>query len=173
MVAPSDSLTKMEKILSPLVQRQQKRFICIVGSATSRHRSIREAITFISGSGDSSNSTNSHTLITLPDIVVIQDGARPIVDGDTLHQLVSNAFQFGATGVICPLTSTILKVKEVNSFEEIAGSDQKRFHHHQYLQPKWQLNSTLKRDNKYWASEMPQAFRYNLLYDAYNKVCDL
>jgi len=133
----------MEKVLSPLVKQQQKRFDCIPGSR-SRHRSILEGIRFIEEAHSKSTS------LQIPDIVVVHDGARPFVDGDTLHQLVSNCFEFGAAGVMCKLTSTIVAAKEVNP-------------------QLWQLDSALKRD-KYWASEMPQAFRFNLLKDAYSKV---
>ena len=137
-------MAKMEKILSPLVSRQQKRFDCIAGAAT-RHRSIKEAITFLVDG----RSKQSQTV--MPDIVVVHDGARPVVDSDTLHQLVSNCYEFGSAGVVCKLTSTIVSAKEVNP-------------------QLFQMGSALDR-SKYWASEMPQAFRFNLLCDAYKKVC--
>ena len=145
----------MEKILSPLVSRQQKRFDCIPGAA-SRHRSIREAVQFLADSrhGKSQQSSTAASAAVpsfTPDIVVVHDGARPVVDGDTLHQLVSNSFQFGAAGTVCKLTSTIVSAKQIN--EQL-----------------WQMGSALDR-SKYWASEMPQAFRFNLLCEAYNKVC--
>lgn len=147
VVAPADSVAKMEKILSPLVARHQKRFDCIPGS-TSRHRSIREALTFITESR-----AKQSQAAQLPDIIIVHDGARPVVESDTLHQLVSNSFNFGAAGTACKLTSTVVSAKEVNS---------------QLLQ----MGKALER-SKYWASEMPQAFRYNLLCEAYSKVGEI
>lgn len=135
----------MERILSPLVSRQQKRFDCIPGGS-SRHRSIREALTFI----EESRRRISPEAPALPDMVIVHDGARPIIDGDTLHQLVSNCEQWGAAGVVCRLTSTILSAKAVN--------------------PQLLTMGTALDRGKYWASETPQAFRYALLVEAYNKV---
>lgn len=86
-------------------------------------------------------------------MIIVHDGARPIVDGETLHQLVSNCAQFGAAGVVCRLTSTILSAKPT------APTSQQLL----------TLGSALDR-SKYWASETPQAFRYGLLLEAYSKV---
>lgn len=147
VAAPADSVAKMERILSPLVSRQQKRFDCIPGGS-SRHRSIREALTFI----EESRRRISPEAPALPDMVIVHDGARPIIDGDTLHQLVSNCEQWGAAGVVCRLTSTILSAKAVN--------------------PQLLTMGTALDRGKYWASETPQAFRYALLVEAYNKCTE-
>lgn len=139
----------MEKILSPLVSRQKKRFDCIPGGP-SRHRSIREALTLIEESRAQKVDSAGQSAV-LPDMIIVHDGARPIVDGETLHQLVSNCAQYGAAGVVCKLTSTVLSAKTVPSQQLLT------------------LGSALDR-TKYWASETPQAFRYNLLVEAYSKV---
>ena len=78
----------MEKILSPLARQQHKRFDCIAGGS-SRHRSIQNGIQFILKRS------------LCPDMVVVHDGARPHVDNDTLHKLVSECHN---TGVCIPIT---------------------------------------------------------------------
>ena len=126
----------MEQILAPLATRQQKRFDCIVGDS-SRHLSISNGL--------------AHLEKQNPDIVIVHDGARPIVDQDTLHRLVSAAHIHGACGIICRLTSTILKADEESEGDL------------------WKLKRALNR-YEYMASETPQAFRTEVLIDAYQRV---
>lgn len=92
VVAPKDSLAKMEDILSTQSKQQNKRFDCIPGG-TSRHRSIKNAIDFIQQKS------------LLPDIVIVHDGARPYVDEETLHKLVTNCHAYG---VSCNPTKSVL-----------------------------------------------------------------
>ncbi|XP_071035057.1 D-ribitol-5-phosphate cytidylyltransferase isoform X1 [Parasteatoda tepidariorum] len=79
----------------------------------------------------------------LPEIVVIHDGVRPFLSEEIVHNVVSAAKEHGAAGVTCPLVSTVI------------SGDAKGF-----------LESSLDR-NKYKASEMPQAFKYNVICKAY------
>ncbi|KAI2801227.1 hypothetical protein BLOT_011803 [Blomia tropicalis] len=88
VVAPSESLSKMEKILTQLSRQQQKRFDCIAGDC-SRHRSIRKALDFL---------TNQST-IAQPELIIVHDGARPFIDKELLHRLVTIGDEFGSAGV--------------------------------------------------------------------------
>lgn len=80
-----------------------------------------------------------------PDVVVVHDGVRPFIPQQILKQLVHEASQHGAAGPVVPLVSTVLKMNAEGFLEE-----------------------TLDR-SKYVASEMPQAFKYSVLRDAYGK----
>lgn len=86
VVAPAVSLDQMEAILSPLVIRQQKRYDCIAGSST-RHRSIKAGLNFVL----------EHRDRLQANMIIVHDGARPFVEENVLHKLVSNAHQFGVS----------------------------------------------------------------------------
>ncbi|XP_035214273.1 D-ribitol-5-phosphate cytidylyltransferase-like isoform X2 [Stegodyphus dumicola] len=80
---------------------------------------------------------------TQPEIVIIHDGVRPFFSEDIVCNVVLAAKEHGAAGVTCPLISTVIAV------------DEEGF-----------LDCSLDR-NKFKASEMPQAFRYDFLCKAY------
>lgn len=148
VLGPPNSLDQMEEILAPLAVRQQKRFDVIAGTAT-RHGSIKNGLDFIANRALS------------PDFVIVHDGARPYVDGDTLHRLLDEAQYAGAAGCVCKLSSTIV------STEDTAEDDKEL--EHERSEGVMKLGHALDR-SKYWASEMPQAFRYPLIKQAYEKV---
>lgn len=79
-------------------------------------------------------------------VVVVHDGARPIVPQSLVMELVRGAEQHGAAGAVRPLVSTVLRVTS-DSF--LADSLDRSLH---------------------VASETPQAFQLEILTMAYNKV---
>ncbi|XP_069167344.1 uncharacterized protein [Procambarus clarkii] len=83
-----------------------------------------------------------------PDVVVVHDGVRPILPLYTLTQVVSAAERYGAAGAVRPLVSTVVK------------PDSKGF-----------LQESLVR-NHYRNSEMPQAFSYTMLREAYRRCSE-
>uniref|UniRef100_UPI00358EE168 D-ribitol-5-phosphate cytidylyltransferase isoform X3 n=1 Tax=Myxine glutinosa TaxID=7769 RepID=UPI00358EE168 len=83
-----------------------------------------------------------------PDVVIIHDAVRPFVETETMMAVVNAAMECGAAGVVRPLVSTVVKV------------DGKGF-----------LEDSLER-SKYRASEMPQAFRFSIIHDAYLKCSE-
>ncbi|GFY69109.1 d-ribitol-5-phosphate cytidylyltransferase [Trichonephila inaurata madagascariensis] len=83
---------------------------------------------------------------TEPEIVIVHDGVRPFFPENIVYNLVTTAKEHGAAGITCPLISTVISVDE-DGF----------------------LNTVLDR-NVYKASEMPQAFQYNLILKAYEAV---
>lgn len=129
---------------------KENRIEVAIGS-TSRHRSIANGLQLIRGRD-----------WPQPDVVVIHDGARPMLAECHLKQLVSAALQFGvsdqcfgsgltqcwlqASGIICKLTSTVLTVTEEHFLERALDR------------------------SKLFASETPQAFRYQFIEEAYNQV---
>ncbi|XP_013390863.1 D-ribitol-5-phosphate cytidylyltransferase isoform X1 [Lingula anatina] len=84
----------------------------------------------------------------VPEVVIIHDAVRPFVESDILWKIVEAARECGAAGAIRPLVSTILAV-DGDGF----------------------LDHSLDR-SKYRASEMPQAFQYNIIKTAYEKCTD-
>lgn len=83
-----------------------------------------------------------------PDIVVVHDAVRPVFTEALTKEVASAAIMYGAAGVVCPLISTVVR------------PDNEGF-----------LESTLDRP-KHRASEMPQAFRYNLICSCYDKCSE-
>lgn len=82
-------------------------------------------------------------------MVIVHDAARPLVPSELVEELVVAAEEHGAAGAIRPLVSTVLQ----------ANSD-------------GFLDHSLDR-SKHVSSETPQAFQFDILTSAYNKVCFL
>ncbi|GFU41526.1 d-ribitol-5-phosphate cytidylyltransferase [Nephila pilipes] len=83
---------------------------------------------------------------TQPEIVIVHDGVRPFFPENIVYDLVTTAKEHGAAGITCPLISTVISVDDDGL-----------------------LDTTLDR-NKYKASEMPQAFQYDLIFKAYESI---
>ncbi|XP_075804156.1 D-ribitol-5-phosphate cytidylyltransferase isoform X1 [Microtus pennsylvanicus] len=81
-----------------------------------------------------------------PDVVIVHDAVRPFVEEDILLRVVTAAKEHGAAGAIRPLVSTV-----------ISPSADGRLEH------------SLDRA-KHRASEMPQAFLFDVIYKAYQQV---
>ncbi|XP_015776462.1 PREDICTED: isoprenoid synthase domain-containing protein-like [Acropora digitifera] len=83
-----------------------------------------------------------------PSVVILHDAVRPFVDEETLHCVTKVANKHGAAGVIRPLVSTVI-AQSSDGF----------------------LDHSLDR-SKYRASEMPQAFRYEIIKKAYEQCTE-
>lgn len=83
-----------------------------------------------------------------PSVVILHDAVRPFVDEETLHCVTKAANKHGAAGVIRPLVSTVI-AQSSDGF----------------------LDHSLDR-SKYRASEMPQAFRYEIIKKAYEQCTE-
>jgi 2-C-methyl-D-erythritol 4-phosphate cytidylyltransferase len=77
------------------------------------------------------------------DLVVVHDGVRPFVTATLICQTLQGAAQHGAAITAVPLTDTLKRVSE-------AG----------------QVETTLPRE-RLWRTQTPQAFRRDLLYEAF------
>ncbi|XP_066287003.1 D-ribitol-5-phosphate cytidylyltransferase-like, partial [Branchiostoma lanceolatum] len=80
------------------------------------------------------------------DVVVLHDAVRPLIEEDFLKRVVLAAKEHGAAGAVRPLISTVVSPTNTDSM----------------------LDHTLDR-SQYQASEMPQAFRYPAIMEAYQK----
>lgn len=79
-------------------------------------------------------------------MVIVHDAARPLVPSELVEELVVAAEAHGVAGAIRPLVSTVLQTNS-DGF----------------------LDHSLDR-SKHVSSEMPQAFQFDILTSAYNKV---
>ncbi|XP_008835831.1 D-ribitol-5-phosphate cytidylyltransferase, partial [Nannospalax galili] len=86
--------------------------------------------------------------LTKPEVVVIHDAVRPFVEEDVLLRVVTAAKEHGAAGAIRPLVSTVISPSADGC-----------------------LDHSLERD-KHRASEMPQAFLFDVIYEAYQQCSD-
>ncbi|XP_017382384.1 D-ribitol-5-phosphate cytidylyltransferase isoform X1 [Cebus imitator] len=83
-----------------------------------------------------------------PEIVIIHDAVRPFVEEDTLLKVVTAAKKHGAAGAIRPLVSTVISPSADGC-----------------------LDHSLERA-RHRASEMPQAFLFDVIYEAYQQCSD-
>ncbi|KAL7393077.1 hypothetical protein ABVT39_006255 [Epinephelus coioides] len=81
-----------------------------------------------------------------PKVVIIHDAVRPFVEEDFLYKISMAAKEQGAAGAIRPLVSTVIATTSEGY-----------------------LDHSLERA-KYRASEMPQGFTYDVIYQAYQRV---
>lgn len=81
-----------------------------------------------------------------PDIVLVHDAVRPLVDRRIVNEVIAEARRYRAAVVGVPVKDTI-KVEEIRGF----------------------YARTLARDNL-WAVQTPQGFRYNLLRRAHEEA---
>ncbi|XP_077014041.1 D-ribitol-5-phosphate cytidylyltransferase [Tamandua tetradactyla] len=93
--------------------------------------------------GDKPNSK-----LSKPEVVIIHDAVRPFVEEDDLLKVVTAAKEHGAAGAIRPLVSTVLCPSTDGC-----------------------LDHSLDRA-KHRASEMPQAFLFDVIYKAYQQCSD-
>ena len=139
-----------------------KHKVTICRGDASRHRSIKAGIDLISqGIVNLLSTSQSQKIATsgdgiyfpeaeadVPDLVMIHDGARPLMPSkDLTNDLFKAAESHGAAGFYLPLVSTLLEIDPLNG----------------------DVKDCVKRA-KYVASETPQAFTWNVIRDAYLKV---
>ncbi|XP_020145434.2 D-ribitol-5-phosphate cytidylyltransferase [Microcebus murinus] len=83
-----------------------------------------------------------------PEVVIIHDAVRPFVEEDVLLKVVIAAKEHGAAGAIRPLVSTVISPSADGC-----------------------LDHSLERA-RHRASEMPQAFLFDVIYEAYQQCSD-
>ncbi|TRY85682.1 hypothetical protein DNTS_013267 [Danionella cerebrum] len=93
-----------------------------------------------------SNITDS--LMPKPKVIIIHDAVRPFVEEDLLLKITLAAKEQGASGAIRPLVSTVIATTSENF-----------------------LDHSLER-TKYRASEMPQGFLYDIIFQAYQQCSE-
>ncbi|XP_029090096.1 D-ribitol-5-phosphate cytidylyltransferase isoform X3 [Monodon monoceros] len=86
--------------------------------------------------------------LSKPEVVIIHDAVRPFVEEDVLLKVVTAAKEHGAAGAIRPLVSTVIS-------PSVDGC----------------LDHSLERA-RHRASEMPQAFLFDVIYEAYQQCSD-
>ncbi|XP_077915459.1 D-ribitol-5-phosphate cytidylyltransferase isoform X4 [Halichoerus grypus] len=86
--------------------------------------------------------------LSKPEVVIIHDAVRPFVEEDVLLKVVTAAKEHGAAGAIRPLVSTVISPSADGC-----------------------LDHSLERA-RHRASEMPQAFRFDVIYEAYQQCSD-
>ncbi|CAL1285034.1 unnamed protein product [Larinioides sclopetarius] len=134
VVASTGSLNLMlDKLCQNCILQGDK--LMVTEASGTRHESIKSGLRVLQTCCE-----------TLPEIVIVHDGVRPFFPEDIVYNLVMTAKEHGASGIICPLVSTVISIDD-DSF----------------------LDVVLDR-SKYKASEMPQAFQYELLSKAYDAI---
>ncbi|KAM9216559.1 D-ribitol-5-phosphate cytidylyltransferase isoform 2-T2 [Dugong dugon] len=86
--------------------------------------------------------------LSKPEVVIIHDAVRPFVEEDVLLKVVTAAKEHGAAGAVRPLVSTVISPSADGC-----------------------LDHSLERA-RYKASEMPQAFLFDVIYEAYQQCSD-
>ncbi|XP_070326747.1 D-ribitol-5-phosphate cytidylyltransferase isoform X3 [Odocoileus virginianus] len=86
--------------------------------------------------------------LSKPEVVIIHDAVRPFVEEDVLLKVVTAAQEHGASGAIRPLVSTVISPSADSC-----------------------LDHSLERA-RHRASEMPQAFLFDVIYEAYQQCSD-
>ncbi|XP_029444870.1 D-ribitol-5-phosphate cytidylyltransferase [Rhinatrema bivittatum] len=129
-------------LMKSIVQQYGHKRVMLVEGGVTRHRSI------FNGLRAFAENQPLGFQLPKPEIVIIHDAVRPFVDEDILFNVVISAKECGAAGAIRPLVSTV-----------IASS------------PDGCLDHSLERA-RHRASEMPQAFVFDIIYQAYLQCND-
>lgn len=87
-----------------------------------------------------------NALSGLPDIVVIHDGVRPFAEPSLIEEVIREAFRHGAALAALPAGDTVKRADSTGLVE-----------------------TTIPRDTL-WLAQTPQAFRYGLLKEAFDRA---
>ncbi|KAI3360753.1 hypothetical protein L3Q82_012990 [Scortum barcoo] len=128
------------ELMTDIIQRFQHRKVRVVPGGSTRHRSIFNGVLAL-GEGE-----RERPAADRPKVVIIHDAVRPFVEEDFLYKIAMAAKEQGAAGAIRPLVSTVIATTSEGY-----------------------LDHSLERA-KYRASEMPQGFTYDVIYQAYQRV---
>ncbi|XP_066441787.1 D-ribitol-5-phosphate cytidylyltransferase isoform X3 [Eleutherodactylus coqui] len=129
-------------LMKNIIRRYGHKLVSLVEGGVTRHRSIFNGLRAF---------VEDHSLgpaLKKPEVVIIHDAVRPFVDEETLLQVTSATRQYGAAGMVRPLVSTVIAPSSDGC-----------------------LDHSLDRA-KHRASEMPQAFLFDVLYKAYLQCSD-
>ncbi|XP_030908447.2 D-ribitol-5-phosphate cytidylyltransferase isoform X3 [Melopsittacus undulatus] len=128
--------------MNSIVEKYGHKRVTIVRGGVTRHRSIFNGLKVFA------ENNFSNQLLQKPEVVIIHDAVRPFVEEDILSKVVMAAKDHGAAGAIRPLVSTVI-ASAADGF----------------------LDHSLERA-RYRASEMPQAFLFDIIYEAYQQCTD-
>uniref|UniRef100_A0A8C5PN89 D-ribitol-5-phosphate cytidylyltransferase n=1 Tax=Leptobrachium leishanense TaxID=445787 RepID=A0A8C5PN89_9ANUR len=129
-------------LMKTIVNKYGHKRVTLVEGGVTRHRSI------LNGLKAFLEDRSADSAIDKPEVVIIHDAVRPFVEEDILLQVALSAREYGAAGAVRPLVSTVIA----------SSSD-------------GCLDYSLERA-KHRASEMPQAFLFDIIYQAYLKCTD-
>lgn len=129
-------------LMTDIIQRFQHRKVRVVPGGSTRHRSICNGVLAL-GEGK-----EERPVADRPKVVIIHDAVRPFVEEDFLYKIAMAAKDQGAAGAIRPLVSTVIATTSEGY-----------------------LDHSLERA-KYRASEMPQGFTYDVIYQAYQRCSE-
>ncbi|TZE82691.1 2-C-methyl-D-erythritol 4-phosphate cytidylyltransferase [Calorimonas adulescens] len=91
---------------------------------------------------------NGLSAVEYADVVVVHDGARPLITEQMIRDVIEVAYEVGATAVGVPLKDTVKVIGENNMVK--------------YTPDRRSL----------WAIQTPQAFRFEILKDAHEKAIE-
>ncbi|XP_061325211.1 D-ribitol-5-phosphate cytidylyltransferase [Pezoporus flaviventris] len=128
--------------MKSIIEKYGHKRVTIVKGGVTRHRSIFNGLKVFAENEFSSQ------LLRKPEVVIIHDAVRPFVEEDILSKVVMAAKDHGAAGAIRPLVSTVIASAADGC-----------------------LDHSLERA-RYRASEMPQAFLFDIIYEAYQQCTD-
>ncbi|XP_027540517.1 D-ribitol-5-phosphate cytidylyltransferase isoform X1 [Neopelma chrysocephalum] len=128
--------------MKTIIEKYGHKRVTVVEGGISRHRSIFNGLKVFAEKEFSSH------LLQKPEVVIIHDAVRPFVEEDILSKVVMAAKEHGAAGAIRPLVSTVVASAADGC-----------------------LDHSLERA-RYRASEMPQAFLFDVIYEAYQQCTD-
>uniref|UniRef100_U3IIY1 D-ribitol-5-phosphate cytidylyltransferase n=1 Tax=Anas platyrhynchos platyrhynchos TaxID=8840 RepID=U3IIY1_ANAPP len=128
--------------MKSIVEKYGHKRVTVVKGGITRHRSIFNGLKVFA------ENQSSNRLLQKPEVVIIHDAVRPFVEEDILLKVVTAAKEHGAAGAIRPLVSTVIASGEDGC-----------------------LDHSLERA-RYRASEMPQAFLFDVIYEAYQQCTD-
>uniref|UniRef100_A0A8C0H2N1 D-ribitol-5-phosphate cytidylyltransferase n=1 Tax=Chelonoidis abingdonii TaxID=106734 RepID=A0A8C0H2N1_CHEAB len=128
--------------MKSIIEKYGHKRIMVVEGGMTRHRSIFNGLKIFP------ESKLSSCPLQKPEVVIIHDAVRPFVEEDILLKVVLAAKEHGAAGAIRPLVSTVVAPSADGS-----------------------LDHSLERV-RYRASEMPQAFLFDIIYQAYHQCSD-
>ncbi|KAL6471371.1 hypothetical protein MHYP_G00200210 [Metynnis hypsauchen] len=125
-----------------IIHRFHHTKVKVVEGGATRHRSIFNGLQAFSESMEGLSS------LPRPKVVIIHDAVRPFVEEDFLLKITLAAKEQGASGAIRPLVSTVIATTSEGY-----------------------LDHSLER-MKYRASEMPQGFLYDIIFQAYQRCSE-
>ncbi|XP_053118912.1 D-ribitol-5-phosphate cytidylyltransferase isoform X2 [Hemicordylus capensis] len=130
------------EIMKSIIKKYGHKRTSVVEGGKTRHRSIFNGLKIFEKNNCLGSSLHK------PEVVIIHDAVRPFVEEDILFKVVMAAKGRGAAGAIRPLVSTVIASSADGC-----------------------LDHSLDRA-KYRASEMPQAFLFDIIYQAYRQSSD-
>ncbi|XP_065522322.1 D-ribitol-5-phosphate cytidylyltransferase isoform X3 [Lathamus discolor] len=128
--------------MKSIIEKYGHKRVTIVKGGVTRHRSIFNGLKVFAENGF------SNQLLQKPEVVIIHDAVRPFVEEEILSKVVMAAKDHGAAGAVRPLVSTVIASAADGC-----------------------LDHSLERA-RYRASEMPQAFLFDIIYEAYQQCTD-